>query len=145
MKVLFLDCDGVINRERTFREEQHTRKPLDPYCLMQLQRIAHATGAKVVISSGWRYDSEVMKFFSEKFEEYDIRIHGVTPADEPGEPRARDIREYISCNPVREFAILDDDARAGEGMGQNFFKTMMRYGLTKKVANQVIRHLGTVR
>ena len=49
MKIIFLDIDGVICTPKTdFRY-------LDIRCVNHLNNIVEDTGAKIVISSSWRY------------------------------------------------------------------------------------------
>ncbi len=55
IKVIFLDVDGVLNSSKT------TRRTIDGYTfvgsrqLKNLRQIIDTTGAKVVLSSDWRY------------------------------------------------------------------------------------------
>lgn len=57
MKFLFLDVDGVMNSEETLKKPNMTRDPqggvvgIDPYLALLVNRIIHATGCKVVLSS----------------------------------------------------------------------------------------------
>lgn len=50
MKIVFLDVDGVLNRELPGEPE------LDPDLLALLRGLLRRTGACVVLSSSWRYD-----------------------------------------------------------------------------------------
>ena len=61
MNVLFLDIDGVLNHEHLYRArkasgEQWPRHEqwIDRACVVRLNRVVAATGARVVISSSWR-------------------------------------------------------------------------------------------
>ena len=62
MRIVFLDIDGVINRCDTYssgapwRHEDTgvLRIPVEPVCMVRLNRLIAETGAKVVISSSWR-------------------------------------------------------------------------------------------
>lgn len=47
-KLIFLDCDGVIS---TLKSGWH----LDPEKLELLGKILEATGARIVVSSSWRW------------------------------------------------------------------------------------------
>jgi hypothetical protein len=51
--IIFLDIDGVLNGHHFMREAQSCNicRP----CVLQLNRIIRTTGAKVVLSSAWRY------------------------------------------------------------------------------------------
>lgn len=50
MKVIFLDFDGVITTEES-------RSKLDLSKMRLVKKICDATGAKIVISSSWRYST----------------------------------------------------------------------------------------
>lgn len=59
MRVLFLDIDGVLNSDR-YLNERLLKHPdmamrLDPACCALLNDVLASTGAKIVISSDWRY------------------------------------------------------------------------------------------
>ena len=82
MKILFLDCDGVINSSnflyargglesqrliengREFKDNDANlawyKAMIDPLAIARLQRVIESTSAKIVISSSWRkiYDLE---------------------------------------------------------------------------------------
>jgi HAD domain in Swiss Army Knife RNA repair proteins len=55
MKVIFLDIDGVLNCKKT---PNPRRLPyiVDRRLLSRFKRLIDRTGAKVVLSSTWRYD-----------------------------------------------------------------------------------------
>jgi len=57
--VLFLDVDGVLLTESSFRLNNLLRRPLekelfDPLSLFWLRRLIRRTGAAVILSSSWR-------------------------------------------------------------------------------------------
>lgn len=82
MKVIFLDIDGVLNSDQT----PNPRKlpyVVDRKLLTRLKRVLKRTGAKVVLSSTWRYDPAGL--FSAKY--HGIPFIGVTP-DMPHRPGA---------------------------------------------------------
>lgn len=63
-KIIFLDIDGCINYTRWYQNIDG-RNPgnlygqegdLDPLCINRIIKICNETGAKVVISSDWRFD-----------------------------------------------------------------------------------------
>lgn len=60
MKIIFLDMDGVLNHhDFLFDVGKHADSGwsymIDPEAVARLDRIVRATGAKVVLSSSWRY------------------------------------------------------------------------------------------
>jgi len=65
MKLIFLDVDGVLNRETTedkFEED----------CLVFLREIVKATEARIVLSSTWRYTEETRNSLREQLRKSDI-------------------------------------------------------------------------
>ena len=56
IKVIFLDVDGVLNSDRTVRKTQGGYTFVDNRQMKNLKHIINMTGAKVVLSSDWRYD-----------------------------------------------------------------------------------------
>lgn len=74
MKIIFLDIDGVLNCEKT-PNPRKLRYIVDPKLLKRFERLIERTGAKVVLSSTWRYDPAGL--FSAKH--WGIPFIGVTP------------------------------------------------------------------
>ena len=65
MKVIFLDIDGVLNTSETFKIREQIEKEtgiwnieIDEFRVEYLKQIIDDTGAKVVLSSGWKKDFE---------------------------------------------------------------------------------------
>ena len=61
MKVLFLDCDGVINHSSWYKSAKYFNNEfidpdIDPRTVSRLNAITSNTGAKIVISSSWKVD-----------------------------------------------------------------------------------------
>jgi hypothetical protein len=52
-KIIFLDIDGVLNDHKYNKKAQSST--LKKSCVKQLNRIIAKTGAKIVLSSAWRY------------------------------------------------------------------------------------------
>jgi hypothetical protein len=82
MKVVFLDIDGVLNCSKT-NNPRKLPYVIDPKLLKRLKRLLRRTGAKVVLSSTWRYDPAGL--FSAKHQ--GIPFIGFTP-DMPRNPGA---------------------------------------------------------
>lgn len=135
MKVIFLDIDGVLNgynfwnilgwkivrrinsnhlkgwyRKLTCPHGVHKRK------VRLLAKIVHKTGAKVVISSCWRFSLKLGENLSDDelkllrlFHKYHIDIYDYTPSL-PSGVREKEILAWIFRNPdVGSFVVLDDD------------------------------------
>ncbi len=70
MKVLFLDCDGVLNCDESFKptfspitgEKIFAYDPIDPDKMERLNQIVAATDCVIVISSAWRVKYTVEQF-----------------------------------------------------------------------------------
>lgn len=52
MKIIFLDCDGVLNHRGVFSRD-HGKDPLCPKAVDRFKDLVAATGAKVVLVVGW--------------------------------------------------------------------------------------------
>ena len=75
-KVLFLDVDGILNSEETFKRKPDDVIGLDVFMCFLLVKILEATGARVVLSSSWRGYKEGVEEIKNKFlkfvEEHDF-------------------------------------------------------------------------
>lgn len=115
--VIFADFDGVLNsakwmhtaRMRESRSERMIRG-LDPANVGYLNQLIDRSGAKVVISSSWRY---LAKDQPELFQQELMTrgfigdVIGCTPI--LGNPRGREIQKWIDDNEhAGPFVILDD-------------------------------------
>jgi hypothetical protein len=74
MKVIFLDVDGVLNCKKTANPRK-LPYVVDRRLLARFKRLLDRTGAKVVLSSTWRYDPAGL--FSAKH--WGIPFIGITP------------------------------------------------------------------
>jgi hypothetical protein len=134
MKIIFLDIDGVLNCN-------HTRNPrkfpfiVDPTLLKRLNRLLQMTGAKVVLSSNWRYDPAGM--FSAKY--YDVPFVDTTP-DLPGQSRADAILAWVRGQPdVERFVVIDDEDDQLDGLP--LFQPLRRNGLTDEIVDAAADYL----
>ncbi len=163
MKVIFLDIDGVLNAHDWDEAAQSNR--IRHRCVEQLSRILGETGAKIVLSSSWRYMIHCGAMTTIGFE-YMLRTHGafgivhkivgVTIKDEdtPGylgpehtegdwEPRATQIRKWLEEHPeVASFVVIDDGDVPG--FGERFVQTDGATGLTDADADRAIAILNSV-
>ena len=155
--VLFLDVDGVLNSgpwlmlETQKSKDFHRRTDmdidamsLDPEAVARLQRIVDATGAKIVLSSSWRYMYQPKKFMEL------LRAHGfvgdligATPLSEEvpgrkcrGDEVAMWLKEY-SFLKIKKFVILDDDEKFGD-LEHRLVRTSFECGLTDSNVESVI-------
>lgn len=152
MKVIFLDIDGVLNSDEYFDKIeklniQGIQSEIDVEKIKLLKRALDETGAKVVLSSSWRYTRKVqnLKELLANFEIYTEStpyIHG---------KRGLEIKQWLLDNPeVEDFVILDDEIfesydeellkkliKISNGNGYNFGE-----GLLPKDIDKIIEKLG---
>lgn len=155
MKVIFLDIDGVLNGHDWDEPAQSNR--IRFRCVEQLSRILQATGAKIVLSSAWRYMIHGGAMTHTGFE-YMLRTHGasgivgkiigVTIRDEdtPGyhnfdkdgwEGRRLQIQTWLDAHSdVKTFVVIDDCPVPG--FGDRFVETDGTTGLTAYEADKAI-------
>ena len=182
MKVIFLDVDGVLNGYGRFTEiiyflakklrmlgllkhyhdifGVHTRK------VKLLSKIVKKTGAKIVLSSSWRFGWDV------PYEEKDghqrklvdkLAKYGMTIRDRTGyardaksaTQRETEIREWLSSHDnVKSFVVLDDEQYDLKGfIGKELVKTSEKdyiqgnwyenTGLKRKHVKQAIKILNS--
>lgn len=140
MKVLFLDIDGVVNCVTTAQRHRGAIG-IDPYMALLVDRIIHATGCDVVLSSTWRLweksreevEKQVCKFI-------DITKSMPLKGGAEMHERGKEIAEWLSRHPeVERYAILDDSCDFMPE--QPLFKTSWSTGLTQEIANEVIDYL----
>lgn len=101
-KVIFLDIDGVITSARTGWHN------LDIYAVNFLRWFCKESGAKIVISSTWRYNHDA-EFWRSIFGDYMHDSFRTTRAHL--EIRGLEIEDWLRSHPeVTEYLILDDDS-----------------------------------
>lgn len=123
MRVVFLDFDGVLNRETDAIDEEAelwTAAWLESDLVERLARLVASTGAKVVVSSSWRQRrslAELADMLAERG--YPGGVHDVTarlPRSDEGEQhvRAAEIAAWLTAHPeVASWIILDDERDLG--------------------------------
>jgi HAD domain in Swiss Army Knife RNA repair proteins len=134
MKVIFLDVDGVLNCKRTANPRK-LPYVVDRRLLARFKRLLDRTGAKVVLSSTWRYDPAGL--FSAKH--WGIPFIGTTP-DMPKRPRRDEIRAWLKKHPkVTRFAVIDDEDDELDELP--LFQPSAAVGLTDKIVRGVVKYL----
>lgn len=134
INVIFLDIDGVLNgynfwnllgwniisKFKSDRLKGWYRELTEPFGVHErkvkrLAKIVHKTGAKVVISSSWRFSLQSSNLrYDEKrlldlFDKCDIEIYGYTLCSKSGK-RDEEIKTWLSKHKeVNKFIILDDE------------------------------------
>jgi hypothetical protein len=130
--VIFLDIDGVLNRERT-EERIGEYTGLDEELVRRFLRVVRRTGADVVLSSTWRLERDMKAAVQAR-----IRLTDATDADHGS--RGEQIARWLSAHQEYErHAVLDDERDMIAGLSPFF--TNPRIGLSPKIADDVVEHL----
>lgn len=145
-KVLFLDCDGVLNSAQYLYNKPRKTWPfehIDPAPVQLLNRIVRETDCKIVISSSWRvilpYRILGMVLACRGFE-FASHIADQTPRG-GFESRGMEIQAWLDEHPeVSDFVIVDDDMDMAHLM-PNLVKTSWDSGLTMRGAESIIKGL----
>jgi hypothetical protein len=115
MRAIFLDVDGVLNHDTSMElTKDYWTKP-EPYLIEKLKQIVDATGAKIVLSSDWRFDrnddEEDNHYLTlvRMLREYNMDIWDFTPYL-GSVKRGIEISQYVAEheNEIESFVILDD-------------------------------------
>lgn len=150
MKVIFLDIDGVINVK--YYGHDNYGSYFNHLQVNNLRYIIENTGAKIVISSSWKFSGlNVMKSMWE-----DRKLPGevidITPFEadliNTGKfqfydevSRGDEIQWWIDTYKPENYVIIDDVEDFLEGQLNNFVKTKENVGLTKQLAEEAIKIL----
>lgn len=146
--MLFLDMDGVVNSEACYKRGLFkTDFPVDAYMAFLVGKIQLDTNCKVVLSSSWRHHPESVEQINKQLVPL-LDITGSEPLD-PSRPRGiencqrgREIKAWLDKHPeVEKYAILDDENDMLPEQQENFFQTSWKTGITKEIADDVIKHL----
>lgn len=120
MKVIFLDVDGVLNSQDLFEKcSEDELVPVDEDNIRCLKTIVDETGAKIVLSSSWRYGwtehndavQDWCRLLVDVLEKYQLKIIDKTVYLESGK-REDEIKEWLdnSEEKIENFVIIDDGA-----------------------------------
>lgn len=146
VKIIFLDVDGVLNCEKTTRTTKSGTLFVGSGHLKRLRDIIKATGAKVVLSSDWRYGRDEPESNGDFLElqrelrRYGIEIFDYTPVT-CFYSRGGEISIWLSRHPeVSDYVILDDLTDMGPHMSR-LVQTSVKRGLGKEEVKQAINIL----
>lgn len=152
MKVIFLDIDGVLNSDEYFDkisnlDIQGIEQEIDIEKVKLLREAINETGAKVVLSSSWRYTRKGQQL-KELLSNYEIYVDS-TPFIQ--NERGLEIKQWLSENHcIEDFVILDDElfdsyddvltkklVKISNGNGYSCGE-----GLLHRDVNEIIKRLG---
>ena len=154
IKCVFVDVDGVLNTSKTTRRLDCCNEFtfVDTRKVLRLRDIVERTGAKLVLSSTWRFGADPKAFYLERealrelvaeFRRLRCPLWFDTTPYLPSTKRWQEINAWLILHDVEDFIILDD-------WGEDEFRPMMdhlvkcdpRKGLTKERAELAIQMLG---
>jgi hypothetical protein len=147
MKVIFLDFDGPIIPIMSHEHKREMREKAWPPCVEQLNRITDTTGAKIVVSSSWRWGGE--EDVKEKLKLWGVtgEVIGITPILETAwkpesklwiaTPRGCEIGAWFGDKEIESFVILDDDDDMVH-LKKFLVQTPFETGLTQELADEAI-------
>lgn len=134
MKVLFLDIDGVVNNVGTTQRFEGYIG-IRPSLAKHIKNIVEQTGCKIVLSSTWRLHGNSRLHVREQVGDF----IDITPYF-PTKLRGDEVLSWLSYHPeVTKYAILDDNSDFLGG--QPLFRTSSAFGITRAIANDVIKYL----
>lgn len=150
MKVVFLDIDGVLNHYYWYHEHKdksnvsYPISDFDPKSVSYLNNITDTTDAKIILSSSWRFDPDIINI---------LRAAGVTGEIIGCTPdlyntygslcRGKEIDAVLNKRTdIERYIILDDDTDMEEHQLPYFIKTNANgSGLNKILMNKAIKIL----
>jgi hypothetical protein len=149
-KIIFLDVDGVLNCQSSWKRfpEKHSYQ-VDPEKVERLRRVCDITGAKIVLSSSWRtcdcHYATVSHFI------HDLYVKGlphITKMHMGSGFRGMEIADWLEDNGkgVDRYVIIDDNSdMTDEQLEHHFVQTDFDIndgGLQEDHVNQLISILG---
>lgn len=150
--IIFLDIDGVMNTVPP-------QRPIEPEKVRLLARIVQATGAKLVLHSGWRvwFSSDMQPLREESaelvrlFAAEGLTLSGMTPDLTDEEIRrtkkfslvkAREILAWLAAHPgVQRWLVLDDLDLHNDVVADHQLTPISSLGLTENDIPAAIRML----
>lgn len=155
MKVIFLDVDGVLNSYEYFKRIENLniegiKGDVDVEKIKLLKKAIDETGAKVVLSSSWRYTKHGQSL-KKLLLEYGIYADS-TPFIQ--NERGIEIKQWLSDNQnVEDFVIVDDEIF--KSYDEELLKKLIKIpgedgcgsgkGLLSKDVDEIINRFGRIK
>ena len=145
-KIIFLDFDGVITTRDSKWEIDNNK------CLL-VKKICDETGAKIVISSSWRYSTIEKTIDAYKLHDWILTPYIIDVTENLSmssgwdlfsyfPQRGLEISEYINKHElIQNYVILDDDSDMLYIQKDHFVKTDTYKGLSEENVQQAIQIL----
>ena len=111
MKIIFLDIDGVLNSDEYFDKIKNLNingieNDIDVNKIVLLKKSLDETGAKIVLTSSWRYTRKAQEL-KQLLLSYGIIVDCTPFIDNE---RGIEIKKWLQeHNDVQDFVILDDE------------------------------------
>ena len=149
MKVIFLDIDGVlnhhnfyINRSNQSIYQNYPYSEFDPISVSLLNRIVDETGAKIVLSSDWRFQNDI----SDIFRKIGLPDIYSTTCDVPRQ-RKDEINIYLETHRnIENYIILDDISDFYDEQKQHLVQTYAgKDGLNETLTIKAINMLNDIK
>lgn len=148
-KYIFLDFDGVLNTEQYQAELAIEGKPckdiygpiFDPRTIKQLDEIIKMTGAKIVITSSWRFIHS-LNILHQMWEDRGLPgdVYSILTTESSSKSRGEEIIDWLQKNDNR-FVIIDDENDFNLIQQESLIITNNVRGLTRKDAQKAIEIL----
>jgi hypothetical protein len=153
MKIIFLDIDGVLNYNNWYVSNEYQKLQwnedneldIDPACAERINNICKATGAKIVISSDWRFSWYGTQLRLERgginpdyiYDKTPERIWfaGLTGFDHS---RGAEINDWLEVNKCTNYIIIDDRIDFTDEQKVNFIHVNPHIGFTDEQMEQAI-------
>lgn len=134
MKIIFLDVDGVLNNAK-YAMAQVDAAAWDPACVERVRRMVNDTGAKIVISSTWRW-MHTLEWFVQQ-----LQCDVIDATGSGCSSRGQEIQNWLDREHddlIECFVILDDDPDMLESQRPYVVQTHFEIGLTDEHVRQAI-------
>lgn len=113
MKVIFLDIDGVLNNAHLLSTSCESWDCIGPHQVGRLNEILQATGARIVLSSAWRYKLDTIEKIERRLQMAGMlpgRVEGRTVFSTKGSTRGVEIDQWLQEHQdVTSYVVLEDD------------------------------------
>lgn len=146
MKVIFLDVDGVLNDTTDYT----TKWEITTAHMNVLKSIIEQTGARIIVSSAWRYAFGSRRKLERALEAAGLVKDGETPKlgfslNPPMEKKEEEILAWLEAHPdVDTYAILDDHEDFCKQLAAHQVKTVLGEGLLEKHIAETIALIGVL-